>query len=322
MDLTVPTEVVFGYLGPNGAGKTTTIRLLAGLLRPSAGHAAVGGHDVVREREQAQQSIGYLPGDFRAYPRLTAAAYLDHLGHLRGGSDPTRVRSLADRLGLDLSALIGAMSHGNRQKVGIVQAFMNSPAVLVLDEPTSGIDPLVQREFLALVRAARQEGRTVFLSSHNLYEVEAVADEVGILVHGSLAVVEAVDKLKARAVRRLDLTFTGPPPVEALHRIAAARDVTVDGHTAHLVVEGHTTELLRARATGDGGRAVAAAVAVHPGDRGRPDRRRIPAGAPGDAGDRGAAAGRGGTGFRPPGHRRGPLTSPARQRELPVLFPG
>ncbi len=247
MDLTVPTEVVFGYLGPNGAGKTTTIRLLAGLLRPSGGHAAVGGHDVVREREQAQQQIGYLPGDFRAYPRLTAAAYLDHLGHLRGGSDPARVRSLADRLGLDLSARIGAMSHGNRQKVGIVQAFMNSPAVLVLDEPTSGLDPLVQREFLTLVREARQDGRTVFLSSHNLYEVEAVADEVGILVRGSLAVVEAVDKLKARAVRRLDLTFVGPPPVEVLHRVAA-RDVTVDGHTAHLVVEGHTTELLRAAA--------------------------------------------------------------------------
>ncbi|MEU4421574.1 ABC transporter ATP-binding protein [Actinoplanes sp. NPDC024001] len=248
MDLAVPADVVFGYLGPNGAGKTTTIRLLTGLLRPNGGRATVGGHDVVRDRERAQRLIGYLPGDFFGYPQLTAAAYLDYLGHLRGGPDRARIRALADRLDLDLSVRIGAMSHGTRQKVGIVQAFMNSPALLVLDEPTAGLDPLVQREFLTLVREARQDGQTVFLSSHNLYEVEAVADEVGILVRGSLAVVEAVDKLKAQAVRRLDLTFAGPPPVDVLHRVAAARQIAVSGNTVHLVVEGHTTELLSATA--------------------------------------------------------------------------
>ncbi|MEU4689921.1 ABC transporter ATP-binding protein [Actinoplanes sp. NPDC023714] len=246
MDLIVPDDVVFGYLGPNGAGKTTTIRLFAGLLRPTGGRAAVGGFDVVREREQAQRQIGYLPGDFTAYPRLTAAAYLEHLGHLRGGPDRARTRSLADRLDLDLGVRIGAMSHGTRQKVGIVQAFMHSPALLVLDEPTAGLDPLVQREFLTLVREAREQGRTVFLSSHNLYEVEAVADMVGILVRGRLALVEAVEKLKAQAVRRIDLTFVGSPPDAMLHRIPAVRDVTVVGRTAHLVVEGHTTQLLNA----------------------------------------------------------------------------
>jgi ABC-2 type transport system ATP-binding protein len=248
MDLIVPADVVFGYLGPNGAGKTTTIRLLAGLLRPGGGRAAVCGHDVVRDRERAQRQIGYLPGDFRGYPRLTAAAYLDHLGHLRGGPDRRHIHELAERLDLDLNARLGTMSHGNRQKVGIVQAFMHSPAVLVLDEPTAGLDPIIQREFLALVREARRQGQTVFLSSHNLYEVEAVADEVGILVRGSLAVVEAIDKLKAQAVRRLDMTFTGAPPAEVLGRVPEAREVTVDGHTAHLVVEGHTTELLRVAA--------------------------------------------------------------------------
>jgi ABC-2 type transport system ATP-binding protein len=248
LTLNVEPGEVFGYLGPNGAGKTTTIRLLAGLLRPGGGRAAVCGHDVVRDRERAQRQIGYLPGDFRGYPRLTAAAYLDHLGHLRGGPDRRHIHELAERLDLDLNARLGTMSHGNRQKVGIVQAFMHSPAVLVLDEPTAGLDPIIQREFLALVREARRQGQTVFLSSHNLYEVEAVADEVGILVRGSLAVVEAVDKLKAQAVRRLDMTFTGAPPAEVLGRVPEAREVTVDGHTAHLVVEGHTTELLRVAA--------------------------------------------------------------------------
>ncbi|GAA4607255.1 ABC-2 type transport system ATP-binding protein [Actinoplanes octamycinicus] len=245
MNLTVPSDVVFGYLGPNGAGKTTTIRLLAGLLRPSSGRAEIGGYDVVRDRERAQRQIGYLPGDFAAYPRLTAAAYLDHLGYLRGGPDRARIRSLADRLDLDLNVRIGAMSHGNRQKVGIVQAFMHAPALLVLDEPTAGLDPLIQRQFLELVREARERGQTVFLSSHNLYEVEAVADMVGILVRGRLAVVEEVDKLKAQAVRRIDLTFAGVPPDAALRGVAAVQQLTVTGHTAHLVVEGHTAELLR-----------------------------------------------------------------------------
>ncbi|WIM92871.1 ABC transporter ATP-binding protein [Actinoplanes oblitus] len=248
MDLTVPSDMVFGYLGPNGAGKTTTIRLLAGLLRPSGGRAEIGGHDVVREREQAQRRIGYLPGDFAGYPRMTAAAYLDYLGHLRGGPDHGTIRALADRLDLDLTVRIGAMSHGTRQKVGIVQAFMHTPALLVLDEPTAGLDPLIQREFLGLVREARDRGQTVFLSSHNLYEVEAVADMVGILVRGRLAVVEEVGKLKAQAVRRIDLTFAGVPPDAVLREVAAVQQLTVTGHTAHLVVEGHTAELLRVAA--------------------------------------------------------------------------
>ncbi|MFI1991521.1 ABC transporter ATP-binding protein [Actinoplanes sp. NPDC020271] len=248
LDLTVPRDIVFGYLGPNGAGKTTTIRLLAGLLRPSGGRAEIDGFDVVRDRERAQRQIGYLPGDFAAYPRLTAAAYLEYLGRLRGGPVRETVRALADRVELDLNLRIGAMSHGTRQKVGIVQAFMHSPALLVLDEPTAGLDPLIQHEFLAMVREARDRGQTVFLSSHNLYEVEAVADMVGILVHGRLAVVEEIEKLKAQAVRRIDLTFTGNPPVELLHQVSAAREITVTGRTAHLVVEGHTTELMRVAA--------------------------------------------------------------------------
>src|SRR5262249_49735166 len=163
----------------------------AGLLRPSAGRAEIFGNDTVRDREQAQRRIGYLPGDFVAYPDLRVEQYLRYLGRLRGGVDWSATRGLAKRLDLALGGRIGTLSHGPKQKVGIVQAFMHRPDLYILDEPTAGLDPLVQREFLALVREARDEGRTVFLSSHILYEVEAVADMVGILRQGNLVVVES-----------------------------------------------------------------------------------------------------------------------------------
>lgn len=248
LDLEVPAGVVFGYLGSNGAGKTTTIRLLASLLRPDTGRAEVCGLDTVRQRERAQRRIGYLPGEFVGYPDLTGEQYLRYLANLRPGVRESVVRELAQRLDLELTARIGTLSHGNRQKIGILQAFMHEPEVLLLDEPSSGLDPLVQREFLALVREARDQGRTVFLSSHILYEVEAVADVVAILRQGRLVVVESVDKLKNQATRRIDLTFDGPPPLAELRAVAAVRDVSVDGATAHLVVTGSTSALLRAAA--------------------------------------------------------------------------
>jgi ABC-2 type transport system ATP-binding protein len=248
LDLDVPPNVVFGYLGPNGAGKTTTIRILAGLLRPTRGTAELFGADTVRERELTQRHIGYLPGEYVAYPNLTAAQYLSYLARLRGGVDRDVMHGLAERLGLDLTARIGAMSHGTKQKVGLVQAFMHRPDLLILDEPTNGLDPLMQREFQALVREARDAGRTVFLSSHLLYEVEAVADVVAILRAGRLVVVQPVDKLKAQALRRMELTFDQPVPVDLLRGVAGVRDLAVDGFTAHLTVEGSTADLLAAAA--------------------------------------------------------------------------
>jgi len=248
IDLDVPNNVVFGYLGPNGAGKTTTIRLLAGLLRPTSGRAELLGMDIVRDRDQMQRRIGYLPGEFVAYPDLTGEQYLRYLANLRGGVSWSTVEGMAKRLDLDLTGRIGALSHGNRQKVGIVQAFMHEPDVLILDEPTSGLDPLVQREFLGLVRETREQGRTVFLSSHILYEVEAVADTVAIIRGGRLVVVESVDKLKGQALRRIDLTFEGQPPVAQLRTVTAVRDLRVAGSTAHLVVEGSTADLLQVAA--------------------------------------------------------------------------
>ena len=163
LDLDVPLQSVFGYLGPNGPGKTTAIRLLAGLIRSRAGRAEVLGLDSVADREAVQRRIGYLPGDFVAYPDLTAAQYLRYLASLRGGVDWSDVEHLAQRfdLDLDLGPRIGTLSR-NQQKIGIVQAFMHSPELLILDEPIAGLDPIMQREFLALVRERRSQAAGSF----------------------------------------------------------------------------------------------------------------------------------------------------------------
>ncbi|GAA1974947.1 ABC transporter ATP-binding protein [Nocardioides panacihumi] len=248
VDLRVPQGVVFGYLGPNGAGKSTTIRSVVGLIRATSGLVEVLGHDVARDRDAAQRLIGYLPGDFVAYPDLTAAEYLHHLTCLRGGAGASAIPVLAERLDLPLDRRFGSLSHGNRQKVGIVQAFMHEPPLLVLDEPSTGLDPLGQREFLAMVREARDQGRTVFLSSHVLSEVEAVADVVGVLRGGRLMFTDSLSNLQRQALRRIDLVFGNAPPVEALRRARGVHEVVVTASTAHVRVEGSTAELLRAAA--------------------------------------------------------------------------
>ncbi len=245
LDLNVPAGIVFGYLGPNGAGKTTTIRLLMGLLRPTSGSATVLGMDVSTQRVAVQAKVGYLPGDFVAYPDLTARDYLDYLANLRGRIDPARMIECAERLELPLDRRIGDLSHGNRQKVGLVQAFMHDPELLILDEPTTGLDPLVQREFLTMVREVREAGRTVFLSSHILAEVEAVADMVGILRAGRLVVTERLDTLKARATHRIEIDFAEPIDARSLAAIAGVRQVAAAGSSALVTIEGSASELFR-----------------------------------------------------------------------------
>ena len=195
---------------------------------------------------EIHRSVGYLPSDFSAYRDLTAGQYLEYLSNLRGGVEAGRAELLAKRFELDLDRRIGTLSHGNRQKVGIIQACMHEPELLVLDEPTSGLDPLMQREFLALIREFRDAGRTVFLSSHMLSEVEAVVDLVGILRHGRLVMTSGVAELKARTRRRVDLTFRpgSPPPIETLAKVTSIREIQVEGDTVQLVVEGSMAELL------------------------------------------------------------------------------
>jgi ABC-2 type transport system ATP-binding protein len=195
LDLEVGSGQVYGFLGPNGAGKTTTIRILLDLIRPTAGHATVLGMATRSDGVALRRRLGYLPGDFTVDGRQSADELLTYLGRLRGGVPRARITELADRLDLDLTPRIRTLSKGNRQKVGLVQAFMHSPELLVLDEPTSGLDPFLQQEFSRMAREVVAEGRTVFMSSHVMSEVQQTADRVGIIREGVLVSVDDVDAL-------------------------------------------------------------------------------------------------------------------------------
>jgi ABC-2 type transport system ATP-binding protein len=237
---------VFGYLGPNGAGKTTTIRLLLDLVRPTAGTCSIldgpGADPAIRAR------VGYLPGELHLDPRYTTHDVVGFYGDLRGGVDPPWVDELLDRFALDPARRIGELSTGNRRKVGIVQAFMHRPEVLLLDEPSSGLDPLLQLEFHRLVRQVVADGATVFLSSHVLHEVDALADRVAILRDGRLVTVASVDELRAQARQHIDIHLPDPPDAARLRDVPGVVDVTANGHVAHIVVEGPVGPLIRALA--------------------------------------------------------------------------
>ena len=210
LDLSVERGEVFGYLGPNGAGKTTTIRLLLGLIRPTGGRALLLGLDTRAEGVGSRRRVGYLPGDLRLADRLTGAEQLDSLARLRGGVDDALREELCERFELVLDRPARQLSRGNRQKIGLVQAFMHRPQLVLLDEPTAGLDPLLQGEVHALLRETADEGRTVFLSSHSLDEVQHVADRVAIIRAGRLISVDAVESLRERSLRHVAITFADP----------------------------------------------------------------------------------------------------------------
>ncbi|MGH3628960.1 MAG: ABC transporter ATP-binding protein, partial [Sciscionella sp.] len=230
----------------NGAGKSTTIRTLLDQIRPTRGQASILGLDAHRDSLRIRRLIGYVPGDLALYPKLTGTQTLRYFARLRGGVDPTYVAELADRLHADLSKKVGDYSTGNRQKIGLIQAFMHRPELLILDEPNAGLDPLVQQEFHALLGEVRAQGRTVFLSSHTLSEVERVADRVAIIRAGRLAAVQRVDELKAKAIRRLDLEFAQCVPAGLFEGIGGVRTAVVNGRHAQVSFDGSINGLLRA----------------------------------------------------------------------------
>ncbi|MEM9655287.1 MAG: ABC transporter ATP-binding protein, partial [Actinomycetota bacterium] len=201
LDLAIQPGEVFGFIGPNGSGKTTTIRLLLDFIRPTSGTAAIFGLDSHRSSLETRRRLGYVPGDLTLFDRLTADDLFTWLGRLRVRHDPGHAAELADRLMLDPSRKIGDLSTGNRQKVGLVQAFMHRPELLVLDEPTSGLDPIVRRSFQELVAEVAAEGATVFLSSHVLNEVEDVCDRVAMITDGRLRRIDEITDLRARSHR-------------------------------------------------------------------------------------------------------------------------
>ncbi|MGN9913444.1 ABC transporter ATP-binding protein [Phytohabitans sp. LJ34] len=248
LTLTVDTGEVFGFLGPNGAGKTTTIRLLLDLIRPTSGTARVFGLAPRADAIEVHRRVGYLPGDFVVDGRQRAGECLAFLAALRGGVPAARIAALASRLGLDLRAPVKSLSKGNRQKVGLVQAFMHDPELLILDEPTTGLDPLVQQTFLDLVVEAKQAGRTVFMSSHVMNEVEAVADRVAIIREGRLVALDTVTDLRARSFLRMSITFAGASPAAEFAALPCVTDLAVDGATLSFRIDGSPDPVVKAAA--------------------------------------------------------------------------
>jgi ABC-2 type transport system ATP-binding protein len=245
LELRVDEGEVFGFLGPNGAGKSTTINLLMDQIRPTNGRAAVLGLDSHADHVAIHARVGFLPGELALYERLTGREMLTYLANLRGGVPGSRIGALADRFAAELDRPVRGLSMGNKQKIGLIQAFMHDPDLLILDEPTIGLDPLVQREFQHLVREVVAAGRTVFLSSHTLSEVERVADRVGIIRDGRLVEVAEVARLKSLAVRRIELIFDVPPDPAVFRRIAGVRDVVADDRALQVHLEGPMAELLK-----------------------------------------------------------------------------
>jgi ABC-2 type transport system ATP-binding protein len=235
LDIHVEQGEVYGFLGPNGAGKSTTIRLLLDLIRPTAGHATLLGRHSQVDGVAVRRRIGYLPGDLRLYDRLTVRQQLESLARLRGGVDPTYRDELVERFDVPLDRLIRELSKGNRQKIGLVQAFMHRPELLILDEPTGGLDPILQEEFRILLRETVAMGHAAFLSSHSLDEVQRVADRVAIIREGKLIDIDSVHSLRERALRHVEITFASPVDSGGFAAIDGVRVQEVEGRLLRLV---------------------------------------------------------------------------------------
>ena len=248
VDLVVEQGEVFGFLGPNGAGKTTAIRVLLDLIRPTSGRAFVFGIETSVDPVAIHRRIGYLPGEFALYDRLTGGQTLTYFGNLRGGVDPAYQASLIERFDLDPSRRYREYSKGNKQKVGLVVALQHRPELLVLDEPTSGLDPLVQQTFFAVLRESVADGRTVFLSSHVLSEAEKTCDRVAIIRDGRIVMVDRVDALRDLAAHQVELRFTGPVPTEEFERIPGVSGVTAEDHVLRMHVAGPIGPVVKAAA--------------------------------------------------------------------------
>ena len=248
IDLEVKRGEVFGYLGPNGAGKTTTIRTLLDFVRPTSGSATVFGLDIRQHSVDIHRRVGYLNGELALYNNMTGEDLLKYLGNLRGGLDWKYVKDLAARFQCDLPRRIKGLSLGNKQKLGLLQAFMHKPELLILDEPTNGLDPLMQHEFYDLLSETKKEGCTVFLSSHILPEVEKVCDRVGIIRQGKLVTVETIETLKSHAVRQLEIHFTVAVPKEKFKNLTGVRDIVVADNSLSCTVVGSLDALVKAAA--------------------------------------------------------------------------
>jgi len=235
---------VFGFLGPNGAGKSTTIRMLLGQLNPHSGRIEIFGRNAVRERLSVHKNIGYLSGDMALDTQLTGMQFLQFIARLHGGVSKTAITSLAHRLDCDLGKKIGKLSRGNRQKVGLVAALMHDPDLLILDEPTSGFDPLIQSEFNKIILDYKKQGRTVFISSHILSEVQHLCDRVAFIREGKIIEVGDMDELAETTLKRVRLIVQSVADVHHVHAIAGVQNVVVDGAHVTFQFSGHVRDLI------------------------------------------------------------------------------
>ena len=245
VDLEIAEGEAFGFLGPNGAGKTTTIRTVLDHLRPTSGRAFVFGIETTVDPVAIHRRVGYLPGEFSLYDKLTGGQTIEYFANLRGGVDALYQADLVARLDIDPSRKFKEYSKGNKQKIGLVVALQHRPDLLILDEPTSGLDPLVQQTFYELIRETKAEGRTVFLSSHILAEVEKTCDRVAIIRDGRLAMVDRVEALRDLAHHQVELRFPGEVPAAAFGALPGVTDVITDGQLLRLRVAGSITPLVR-----------------------------------------------------------------------------
>jgi ABC-2 type transport system ATP-binding protein len=250
VSLQVEEGEVFGFLGPNGAGKTTTIRLLMALLHADSGTARIAGLDCWKESVAIKRLIGYIPGEPALDPNLTGGQILEYFAHLRGGVDQSYLEQLTQRFDLDTSRKFRQYSTGNKRKVVLIQAFMHRPRLLILDEPTSGLDPLNQQEFDRMVKDVRDEGRTVFLSSHVLSEVEKTCTRVGIIRDGSLVRIGGMAEVSAIKRYEITITFADPVPVETFKTLDGVAEVESlnHGHGVRLAMQGPADAVIKAAA--------------------------------------------------------------------------
>ncbi|MEN8902534.1 MAG: ABC transporter ATP-binding protein [Candidatus Nanopelagicales bacterium] len=246
LNLSVSAGEVFGFLGPNGAGKTTAIRLLMNEIRATSGTASILGMDVHRDSLALRHRIGYLPSELALYPNMTGADLIHFFANLRGGVDARYVEQLGERLNVQMAKKIGDLSSGNRQKIGIIQAFMNKPEFVILDEPSAGLDPLVQRELQGLIREIADAGGAVFLSSHTLSEVQRVADRVGIIRSGKLIALETIASLRGKSIRKIELELSSGPEESVFEGIAGIRSLLIEGNRVFISYEGTMEKLLAA----------------------------------------------------------------------------
>jgi ABC-2 type transport system ATP-binding protein len=245
VDLAIEPGEAFGFLGPNGAGKTTTIRTLLDHIRPTSGKAFLFGIETTVDPVAIHRRIGYLPGEFALYDKLTGGQTIEYFANLRGGVDPLYQQDLVARLDVDPSRKFREYSKGNKQKIGLVVALQHRPDMLILDEPTSGLDPLVQQTFYGIIREAKAEGRTIFLSSHILSEVEKTCDRVAIIREGKLAKVDRVEALRDLAHHQVELRFAGDVPVGAFAGLSGVSDIATEDHTLRMRVSGSIAPVVR-----------------------------------------------------------------------------